>query len=111
MMSITWLSLRLRAEARTLWRTWLGLGLIVGLLGGAVLTAVAGARRTDTAYSRLERSTNAADVLISTEGTGLNGYDAALGRLPQVAEVAKIATPALSLIGPKGAPDWMCMPC
>jgi ABC-type lipoprotein release transport system permease subunit len=105
MMSITWLSLRLRAEARTRWRTWLGLGLIVGLLGGAVLTAAAGARRTDTAYSRLERSTNAADVLISTEGTGLNGYDAALGRLPQVAEVAKIATPALALIGPKGAPD------
>jgi len=96
---------RLRAEWRVRWRTWLGLALIVGLLGGAVLAATAGGRRTDTAYQRLESSTNAADVLVSTEGTGMTGYDQALGRLPEVAEVARIATPYLALVGPNGALD------
>ncbi len=49
-----------------------------------MLTAAAGARRTDTAYPRLLRWASAAQVDI-LNGTELTRYDAALSRLPQVA--------------------------
>lgn len=51
--------MRLRADLRTRWRALLGLALLLGLIGGVALTAAAGARRTDTAYSRLLSWANA----------------------------------------------------
>jgi hypothetical protein len=48
--SAVWL--RLRADARRRWRAWLGVVVLVGLFGGIVTAAAAGARRTDDAYSR-----------------------------------------------------------
>ena len=39
-------------ELRARWRGWAVLVLLVGVAGGAVLTAAAGARRTDSAYPR-----------------------------------------------------------
>jgi hypothetical protein len=50
-MASVWLSLR--AGLRQGWRAWLALALLLGVMGGVVLTAVAGARRTDTAYPRM----------------------------------------------------------
>ena len=50
-MATVWL--RLRADIRMGWRTLAALALLVGLVGGVMLTAAAGARRTDTAYPRL----------------------------------------------------------
>ena len=47
------LRLILRADLRRRWRPMLGLALLVGMIGGVVLTAAAGAERTDTAYPRL----------------------------------------------------------
>ena len=44
--------LRVRAGLRQDWRGWVVLALITGLMGGVVLVALAGARRTDTAVSR-----------------------------------------------------------
>jgi hypothetical protein len=45
--------LRLAAhEFHARWKGWAVLVLLAGLAGGAVLTAAAGARRTDTAYPR-----------------------------------------------------------
>ena len=38
---------------RRRWRALVSLALLLGLAGGVVLTAAAGARRTDTAYPRL----------------------------------------------------------
>jgi hypothetical protein len=43
----------LRAEGRDRWGAWLALALVVGLAGGVVLTAAAGAQRTGTAFTRL----------------------------------------------------------
>ncbi len=65
--------------------------LLVALAGGAVLAAVAGARRTDSAYPRFLQASNASDVLVSPRGTGLGGYYRALARLPGVAAVAPLA--------------------
>ena len=50
-MSAVWM--RLRAEARSRWRAWLALALLVGLASGGSIAAAAGARRTESAYPRL----------------------------------------------------------
>ena len=81
-MATVWL--RLRADVRLRWRALAALALLLGIVGGVVLTAAAGARRTDTAYPRLLSWANAAQVYVFPEGTGLTGYYAALARLPQV---------------------------
>lgn len=88
--------LRLRAELGRRWRSWLGVAIIIGLVGGAVLALVAGARRTDSAYSRFLDAQNAYDVLIAKD-TGDFGTEAppgppldaaAIKALPGVKDVA-----------------------
>jgi hypothetical protein len=61
-MGSTWLALR--ADLRVRWRAMAGLALLLGLIGGVVLTAAAGARRTETAYPRLLRWANASQVTV-----------------------------------------------
>ena len=56
--------MRLRAEARSRWRAWLGLALLIGLAGGAATAAAAGARRTETAYPRFVQAQNGYDLFI-----------------------------------------------
>jgi ABC-type antimicrobial peptide transport system permease subunit len=81
----------------------LGLALLLGLIGGVVLTAAAGARRTDTAYPRLLAWANASqlDVLPTVSNEVPQDYYAALGRLPQV---AAMATAVLYQVGLPGDP-------
>ena len=55
---------RVRADLRARWRAWLGLTLIMGIAGGAVIAAAAGARRTDSAYTRFLRTARAPDALV-----------------------------------------------
>jgi ABC-type antimicrobial peptide transport system permease subunit len=88
-MGSTWLALR--ADLRVRWRAMAGLALLLGLIGGVVLTAAAGARRTDTAYPRLLRWANAAQVELvpNTDGTP-TAYFTAIGRLSQVASMSTI---------------------
>jgi hypothetical protein len=84
-MGSVWLALR--AGLRSRWRPLAGLALLLGLIGGVVLTAAAGARRTDTAYPRLLQWSNAASVLVIPHGTGLSGYYGALARRRDVASM------------------------
>ncbi len=70
--------LRLLAELGRRWRSWLGVAIIIGLVGGAVLALAAGARRTDSAYSRFLDAQNAYDVLVSKD-TGDFGTEAPPG--------------------------------
>jgi ABC-type lipoprotein release transport system permease subunit len=93
-------------EFRARWLGWAVLALIVGLAGGVVLTAAAGARRTDSAYPRFLTAYRASDVLVGPARSGLGGYDDALARLPGVAAIAPLVglqalplTPAGKLIG------------
>jgi len=58
-----------RSAIRGSWRQALALTLVGGLLGGVALGAVAGARRTATAYSRYLVSINASDVFVNVPGT------------------------------------------
>src|SRR5215469_2399062 len=82
----------LRADIRRRWPALLGLALLLGLIGGVVLTAAAGARRTDTAYPRLLQWANATQVDIVPNGTGFTGYYTALGRLPHIAAMTTFAS-------------------
>ena len=52
----------LRAELRQRWRGWLGLAVLIGVVSGALLTGLAGARRTDSAYQRFLDDTSAYDL-------------------------------------------------
>lgn len=84
-----------RAGVRSRWRGMVGVALLLGLAGGVVLTTVAGARRTDSAYARLLRASDAADVNIAVSGPNAVqniGHQArfyeAVARLPGVDVVA-----------------------
>jgi len=82
---------RFRAELRSRWQAVLGLALLAGIAGAATLGAAAGARRTDTAYSRLLADTNAWQVLVNPD----RGPDSALrsnqiAGLPQVTEAGRV---------------------
>jgi len=86
-MELVWMALR--ADLRQRWRALLSLALLLGLIGGVVLTAAAGARRTDTAYPRLLNWANASQVDILPAANGIPAdYYAALHRLPQVAAMS-----------------------
>jgi hypothetical protein len=77
---------RLRAG----WRAWAALALLVGLAGGAVLAAAAGARRTDSAFPRFLLGTAGADVLVGPARSGVGGFDFAIGKLPGVSLIAPV---------------------
>ncbi len=90
-----------RAWMRQRWRVALGTAVLLGLVGGVALTAAAGARRTDSAYPRLLRWSNAATVQVIPECVGVGGFYTALARLPQVASMStevvyELAIPARS---------------
>lgn len=83
-----------RAELRARWRGYAGVGLIAGLIAGAVLAATAGARRTTSAYPRFVRSQHAADALVygvslandPAAAPGQSVTSDAVVALPQVAQ-------------------------
>ena len=86
-------------ELRARWQGWAVLVLLVAVAGGAVLTAAAGALRTDTAYPRLLKASKASDVLVAPDVWGPRGYFDALARLPGVAAVAPVAGMNLEPLG------------
>jgi hypothetical protein len=109
-MTAAWLTLR--AQLRQRWPAMLGLVLLVGLVSGVVLTAAAGARRTDTAYPRMLRWANASQVLVvpgeqglATGGSGRTGFYAAMRRLPQVAAMSSTVLLGMAVVVPHGPPD------
>ena len=87
------------------WRGWVALALLAGLAAGVVLAAVAGARRTDSAYPRFLAASKAADALVSPADSGSVGYYSALSRLPEVSAVAPVAGLQALPAGPDGRPE------
>jgi hypothetical protein len=87
---------------RQRWRPALGSALLFGLIGGVALSAAAGARRTDTAYPRLLRWSNAASVQVIPGCVGLGSFYAALARLPQVASMSTEVVYELAIPGGGG---------
>jgi len=101
-MATVWLALR--TDLRIKWRALLSLALLLGLIGGVVLTAAAGARRTDTAYPRLLSWANASQLNILPAANDFPaGYYAALRKLPQVAGMSTAILYQVALPGAKHA--------
>ncbi len=59
-----------RATWRAIWRPTLVVILMTGILGAVALAALAGARRTESAYGRYLGSINASDVLVNIPAPG-----------------------------------------
>src|SRR5580765_6250605 len=73
-----------RVEARRSWVTMIVLGLLAGIGTGVALSAVQVARRSSTAYSRLEAASGAPDAVV----LGISGgVDDEVAKLPQVDKI------------------------
>jgi hypothetical protein len=94
---------RARSELRASWRAWLALVLLLGMCGGAVTAAAAGARRTTSAFPRLLEATDSFDVLVNPNDGDLD-FDA-VERLPQIARTARGAGVTVLPAGPDGRVD------
>src|SRR5688500_11909557 len=82
---------RFRAERRARWRAWIGLGVVVGLAAGGVLALAAGARRTDSSYTRFLRAQRAADAMVvnyAEDETAVFDFDE-VADLPMVTDSAR----------------------
>jgi MacB-like periplasmic core domain/FtsX-like permease family len=79
-MATVWV--RARAELRHRWRATLLLMILVGLAGGVVLAAVAGARRTDSAMDRFLAYNRPLNVSLEAKGLDVGAVE----RLPEVAD-------------------------
>ena len=83
-------SYRFRATFRRRWAGYLTLVVLIGLVGGVALAAVAGARRTQSSFPAYLASTNPSDMQMFTEfdpitGTGYSAkVAAAVARVPDV---------------------------
>jgi hypothetical protein len=108
---------RFRAELRTRWRAWLGLGLLVGVAGGVVIALSAGARRTESAYSRLVDAQRPYESVVF-DGGFLGDLPVPpdfldrVAALPNVAEAGRFASVAdsggrTSEGRPIGEPDYL----
>lgn len=85
---------RVRADLRTRWVSWLALALAIGIGGAVVLTAAAGARRTETAFPRFLEQSRAEDVLINVGPPGepdQKRFEKLVRGFPQVESTALIA--------------------
>jgi hypothetical protein len=78
------------AELRARWKAVLGLALVLGLTGGVVTAAAAGARRTASVYDRMLVAQGAPDVTITDDGTqAISVPLSKVIELPQVASYVK----------------------
>jgi len=88
---VGWPAVRLWASSvvRHSWKSLVVLGLLAGITAAFAMAALAGARRTDTALTRLRADTNAADAVVFANQAGALHPDwSKLAAQPEVAEVA-----------------------
>ena len=71
------IGLWVRDEVARRWRTLIALGVLAGLAGWLALAAVAGPRRTSTAYERFREATGRSDAVVF--GTLIGVLDADYG--------------------------------
>ncbi len=96
-----------RASCRPRWPALVGIALLLGLTGGLSMFALAGARRTQSAYPRFLRSTNPSTMAVDVGGLDAGG-DAgldAIAHLPQVQQARAYAAFYVARWGHSG-PDF-----
>ena len=85
-------ALRVRSDLRNRWAAWLALALLVSVFVGGVAAIAAGARRTDSAYSRFVGDSHPPDLLAfnSPNPSFASLTPAMLARLPRVHRVGAV---------------------
>jgi FtsX-like permease family len=109
---------RFRSTFRDRRGGYLALVLLLGLVGGLALGAVAAARRTQAAFPAYVASTSPSDLTVLTglasPAAGRAGYDPglirAIARLPHVRRVESYAGLNVAILGRGGAPAGFPMP-
>src|SRR5205823_9573940 len=89
-MSAVWM--RARAELRARWRASIALAIVIGLAGGMVIAAAAGARRQDSTFPKFRVAQNTVQAGIANSGAffGFANVDFdRLIRLPQIVDFAR----------------------
>jgi hypothetical protein len=101
-MTAAWLCAR--AELRRRWRSWVVLGLLVGVSVGLACAAVAGARRTNRAVGTYARVAQLPDAAVLANDPAFDDAKRAeLAELPEVEGVIPFAVPfALQVAEPAG---------
>jgi hypothetical protein len=92
-----------RAILRDRWRSLIGLALVLAMLGGIGMTALAGARRTQSAYPRFLRWANVSTMAVDA-GTDRNLLGQ-VERFPEVVRHRRYTAVDAGHIFPNGAPD------
>src|SRR5947208_15219769 len=82
---------RARSELRSRWAAAVALALMIGVAAGVVITAAAGARRTDTAYERFLAWSHPPDAGISL-GDAFGFVGLSRDRIVSLPEVASSST-------------------
>jgi ABC-type lipoprotein release transport system permease subunit len=97
-----------RNQAASRWKALVLLGVLVGIGRGLALSALAGARRTETAYERFRAATGRSDAIVF--GTQLGVFNADYSRVRALPEVADAGEFALAPIGLKEFPGVGSLP-
>lgn len=101
---------RFRSSFGRRWGGYLTIVVLIGLVGGLSLAAVAGARRTQSSFPRFFRSTNPSDLIVlhNDSGNDSNSTDATfrrvIARLPHVKHVESATGISEQILGPDGFP-------
>jgi hypothetical protein len=101
---------RCRATFGRRWFGYLAIMLLIGLVGGLAVGAVAGARRTQSSFPKYLKSTNPSDLIVlhNDSADDSNAGDAAflrsIARLPHVKRAESSSAPSELVLGPNGEP-------
>jgi hypothetical protein len=89
---------------------WLTIAVLIAVLGGVSIAAVAGARRTQSSFTKYLKSTNPSDLIVlhNDSADDNNAGDASflrkIARLPHVKRVESASSPSELVLGPDGEP-------
>ena len=97
---------RFRATLRRRWAGYVGLAVLIGLVGGVALAAVTAARRTDSSYPGFLASTNPSGLIVQpgTKPTYAPRFLAQLAGLHHVQHVGSSVVLEAARLRPDGAP-------
>ena len=93
-----------RNELTRRWKALVALGVLAGVVGGLAIAAVAGARRTSTAFERFREATGRSDAIVFGTLLGMALDYAPVRALPEVEDAGEFALAPIVLEGARRGP-------
>jgi putative ABC transport system permease protein len=94
-MGAVWM--RVRSELRARFPAAVALAVLVGLMGGVVIAAAAGARRTESAYPRFVKAQHGLDLVVNPFGRDRREAFREVDQLPEVAQYSVVTISAMGV--------------